>query len=158
MTSRIALIHAVAVAMPPIEDAFRRLWPEAERASILDDSLSVDREREGALTAAMTARIGTLARYAIGLGASGILFTCSAFGEAIEAAARAAPIPVFKPNEAMFEMALAQGRRFGMLATFEPSIASMEQEFCDIARQQGSRAELESHCVPGAMAALKGGD
>ena len=158
MTIRIALIHAVAVAMAPIEAAFREAWPEAECANLLDDSLSLDRERDGRLTAAMTGRIRALADYARAVGAHGILFTCSAFGEAIEAAAAAAPVPVLKPNEAMFEAALAKGRRIGMLATFAPSVASMEDEFRALAAAQGSAAIIETYCVPGAMAALRAGD
>jgi Asp/Glu/hydantoin racemase len=158
MTIRIALIHAVTVAIAPVEAAFRELWPEAECSNILDDSLSVDRERDGMLTAAMTGRIMTLAAYARATGAAGILFTCSAFGEAIEAAAAQAPIPVLKPNEAMFEAALAAGRRIGMLATFEPSVASMEDEFREMAAARRAPATIETYCVPGAMAALKAGD
>jgi Asp/Glu/hydantoin racemase len=158
MTIRIALIHAVTVAIAPVEAAFRELWPEAECSNILDDSLSVDRERDGMLTAAMTGRIMTLAAYARATGAAGILFTCSAFGEAIEAAAAQAPIPVLKPNEAMFEAALAAGRRIGMLATFEPSVASMEDEFRQMAAARRAPATIETYCVPGAMAALKAGD
>ncbi len=158
MTTRIALIHAVAVAIVPVQEAFRRLWPEAECGNILDDSLSLDRERDGILTAAMTRRIMALAEYGAATGARGILFTCSAFGEAIEAAAAAAPIPVLKPNEAMFEAALATGRHLGMLATFAPSVASMEDEFRAIAGARRVSATIETYCVPGAMAALKVGD
>ena len=66
MTARIALIHAVTVAMDPVQDALRRLWPEAFCTNLLDDALSSDRERDGVLTAAMTARIETLAGYAAG--------------------------------------------------------------------------------------------
>jgi Asp/Glu/hydantoin racemase len=156
--TRIALIHAVTVAIAPVEAAFRELWPEAECINILDDSLSVDRERDGELNAAMTARILALAAYGQSTGAAGILFTCSAFGEAIATAAARAPIPVLKPNEAMFEAALNAGRRIGMLATFAPSVASMEQEFREIALAHGSPATIESYCVPQAMAALKTGD
>jgi Asp/Glu/hydantoin racemase len=158
MNTRIALIHAVSVAIQPVREAFQALWPEAECGNILDDSLSLDRERDGMLTAAMTQRILTLAEYAAATGARGILFTCSAFGEAIDAAAARTQVPVLKPNEAMFEAALAAGRRIGMLASFAPSVASMEDEFRAMAETQGSLATIDTYCVPGAMAALKAGD
>ena len=158
MKPRIALIHAVTVAIAPVEDAFRQLWPEAECVNILDDSLSLDRERDGVLTEAVTRRILALAEYGAATGAAGVLFTCSAFGEAIEVAAERMPIPVLKPNEAMFEAALRIGRRIGMLATFAPSVASMEGEFREMAEARGGRASIETYCVSGAMAALKSGD
>jgi Asp/Glu/hydantoin racemase len=155
---RIALIHAVTVAMAPVHEAFARLWPEAECTDLLDTALAVDRERDGELTPAMTRRIGALAEYAARTGAAGILYTCSAFGEAIEAAAKASPIPVLKPNEAMFEAALAAGERIGMLATFAPSVAGMEEEFRQIAAARRSPARIETVCVEPAMRALKSGD
>jgi hypothetical protein len=151
---RIALIHAVRLAMQPVEDAFRRHWPEAERINLLDDALSVDRERGGALTAELAARISALANYAVSAGASGILYTCSAFGDAIEAVQQRVRMPVLKPNEAMFAEALALGPRLGLLATFPSSIASMAKELKALAPQ----VELETACVPQALAALQAGD
>jgi hypothetical protein len=85
---RVALIHAVSMAIAPVAEAFDALWPEAERLNLLDDSLAVDRQRAGALTPEIAARIARLADYAKGCGARAILYTCSAFGEAIEAVAR----------------------------------------------------------------------
>ena len=155
---RIALIHAVTVAMAPVHEAFARLWPEAQCTDLLDTSLAPDRERDGELTPSMTRRIAALAEYAAGTGAAGILFTCSAFGEAIDRAAEGSPIPVLKPNEAMFEAALRSGGRIGMLATFAPSLAGMEDEFRELAARRRSAARLETVCVEAAMAALKGGD
>ena len=130
---RIALIHALKHSVAPIEAAFARLWPEARLMNLLDDSLSADLARDGALTQAMTERFLTLARYARGTGADGILFTCSAFGPCIDACAKAlAPIPVLKPNEAMIEEAVALAGphgRIGLMATFAPTLASMPPEF-----------------------------
>ncbi len=154
---RIALIHAVTVAMAPVHEAFARLWPEAECTDLLDTALAVDRERDGELTAVMSRRIALLADYAAGTGAAGILFTCSAFGGAIEEAAAASAIPVLKPNEAMFEAALDAGGRIGMLATFAPSVGGMEDEFRQLAAERGASARIETICVEGAMQALKSG-
>lgn len=158
MPHRIALIHAVTVAVPPIAEAFRELWPEARPVNILDDSLSPDREKSEILSPEMYSRFETLTRYAVDIGSTGILFTCSAFGEAIEAAATKVRVPVLKPNEAMFDAALARGSRIGMLATFGPSVTSMEREFEALARERGSSATIETHCVPEAMTALRHGD
>lgn len=157
---RIALIHAVVVAMPPVHAAFARLWPDARLSNLLEDSLSPDRAEEGELTAAMSGRIAALAHYAAGTGAAGILFTCSAFGPAIEAAAAAlSPVPVLKPNEAMFAEAIAAGSRIGMVATFAPGCATMEAEFAEAAAAAGrDDLRLETVLAEGAMAALRAGD
>jgi hypothetical protein len=100
----------------------------------------------------MTTRVALI--HAVAAGAGGILFTCSAFGPAIDAAAVRVSVPVLKPNEAMFEKALATGRQIGMLATFAPSVASMAAEFREMAAARDRDARLESYCVPGAMAAM----
>ena len=93
---RIALIHATPVAVEPINAAFRRLWPEAAVTNLLEDSLAPDVARDGRITPNMKERFVTLARYVRGCGAEGIMFTCSAFGTAIEAARAALDIPVLK--------------------------------------------------------------
>lgn len=154
---RIALIHAVTVAMPPVVQAMAELWPQAQVQHLLDDALSPDRERDADLTPALHDRIVSLARYAHAAGACGILYTCSAFGPAIEAAKQAVPIPVLKPNEAMFDEALARGGTIGMLATFAPSVASMEEEFAATTAARGRHASLRTRCVPEAMHALRAG-
>lgn len=155
---RIALVHAVTVAVEPIRDAFARLWPNAETVNLLDDSLSTDRARDGELTEKMNGRIAVLGDYARQNGAAGILYTCSAFGPAIDAVAQSLPVPVLKPNEAMFRAALMQGRNIGMLATFGPSVASMEAEFEAERQILGIDATLRTILVEPAMAALKSGD
>ena len=155
---RIALIHALKVSIPPIEAAFSRLWPEARLANLLDDQLATDLARDGELTPAMTERFRTLARYAAGCGADGILFTCSAFGPCIAAAAAdLAPIPVLTPNEAMIEEAIAlagPAARIGLLATFAPTLATMPAEFF----AAGPGVRVETCLSAAALAALQAGD
>jgi Asp/Glu/hydantoin racemase len=154
---RIALIHATRLSMDPIDAAFARHWPEAQLMHLLDDSLSRDRERDGELTDAMIQRFIDLASYAKGTGADAILFTCSAFGPAIEAAGRVVEIPTLKPNEAMFEQALGLGSRLALVATFRPSLVSMRDEIEGMAGAHGAEIELRTVHVPGAMDDLAAG-
>jgi len=154
---RIALIHATPVAIEPIVDAFRQLWPEARITNLLEDSLPADLAADGRLTEKMVARFVTLARYTYDNGADAILFTCSAFGPAIEAARAALPIPVLKPNEAMLEEALAAGTRIGLIATFEPSLPALETEIRQQAKEKNRAVTISSRAVPAALVALHAG-
>lgn len=151
---RIALIHATPVAIEPIVAAFKRLWPAAQTTNLLEDSLSADLAAEGRLTQGMIDRFVTLARYTRACGADAILFTCSAFGPAIDAARAALDVPVLKPNEAMLDEALAAGTHIGLIATFEPSIPSLKSELEDLARARGVDVTIRTSAVPDALRAL----
>jgi aspartate/glutamate racemase len=152
---RVALIHALAHSVEPINQALQRDWPEAVRMNLLDDSLSADLVRNGAgLDAVMDLRFETLAAYAESTGAQAILFTCSAFGSCIEAVAAKRPhMPVLKPNEAMVAEAVAMvgGGRIGLIASFAPTLVSMPPEF-------PPNTDLVTAMAEDAMEALNRGD
>lgn len=155
---RIVLLHATPVAVDPVKAAFAELWPEPELVNLLDDSLSPDRAKTEALTAALTERFVSFGRYAHSTGADGILVTCSAFGPAIERMQQQLPIPVLKPNEAMFQAAVAGGSNIAMVATFRPAVITMEAEFDDYVAETGGDARLTTIVVEPAMTALRSGD
>lgn len=150
---RIALIHALAHSVGPINEAMARDWPAATRMNLLDDSLSSDLAAGGrGLDTAMQERFQRLAEYALDCGSDAILFTCSAFGPCIEQVAQRHPaVPVLKPNEAMIEDAATLGQRIGLVATFAPTLVSMPPEF-------PSHLTLEGLLAEGALAALNKGD
>ncbi|MGC5796099.1 arylsulfatase [Sphingomonas sp. NFX23] len=156
-SQRIAIIHATPAAMAPIREAFRSIWPEAEPVNILEDSLAPDRAKAADIPEKLSGRIASLTRYAVSTGSEAVLFTCSAFGPAIEKAAATVDVPVLKPNAAMFEAVIARGGKTAMLYTFAPAAESMEEEFRKEAMRLGSDAEICSMFVPGAIEALHAG-
>lgn len=149
LSMRVTLIHIQMISAEPMLAAFRRIWPEVEVTNILDEGLFSSPARGDAYVAE---RFKALASYAAAAPADGILFTCSAFGTAIEAAGGVvAPIPVLKPNEAMIEAAVTAGGRVGLLATFGPTLRSMPAEFPSGTLAAQALAE-------GAFAALNAGE
>ncbi len=150
--------------MLPIRAAFERHWPEAIRMDIMDASLSADLAASGGeLDAPMIQRFRDLGNYAAGVNGQGgqssaIQFTCSAFGDAIEAVKADQQIPVFKPNEAAFAEALQLGSKLALVVTFPPSLAKLTDELEVMAAAKNQNLELTSILAEGAMAALKGGD
>ena len=164
MAPKIALIHATPLAMEPVATAFELLWPAAQRMNLLDDSLSADLARAGSLNQAMVDRMVCLAQYVKTCGADAILFTCSAFGPAIDEVKRTIGLPTLKPNEAMFSDALdiceqlGGQRSIGLLTTFAASEAPMREELLAAIQQRNLEVKIEGACATGGMAALNAGD
>ncbi|MBO1074633.1 aspartate/glutamate racemase family protein [Roseomonas marmotae] len=161
--SRIMLIHALRESVAPIHAAFAEYWPEARTHDLLDSSLSADHAAAGGvLDAKMMGRFRSLTDYAAmagpeGGGSDAILFTCSAFAPAIEAARRSHGIPILKPNEGAFAEALGHGGRIGLLVSFAPSLASMADELKAAGEAVGKPLTIEARLVEGALAALQAG-
>jgi Asp/Glu/hydantoin racemase len=158
-TPRIVLIHALRDSIAPANAAMGRGWPAATVVNLLDDSLSVDHAAKGGvLDDAMYGRFDALGRYAKGTGADGILFTCSAFGAAIERVRVALGIPTLKPNEAGIDAALDAGPRVALLATFPMALPPISSEVERRARERGIVPTIVTRAVDGAIAALQAGD
>jgi Asp/Glu/hydantoin racemase len=160
--SRIALIHALEESVKPARAAFSECWPEAYAFDLLDTSLAEDFAHSGKLDAGMMGRFQALAEYAagstgIGGRAAGILFTCSAFGPAIDAVKARFPIPVLRPNESAFDAALQLGNRLGLVVSFGPSKQSLEAELRSMAAEKDQAVEVRTVLAEGALAALKVG-
>lgn len=158
MSTIIGVVHATRVAVSPIEAAFECHWPEAEVVQLLDESLSRDLDRIGHLTPEISERVEGLAAFAHRGGAEAILYSCSAFGPAIEAVQAKLPVPVLKPNQAMLDEALAIGGRIRVLSTFRPSGPAMRNELEALAAQRKVKVEIDDSYVPGALDALHAGD
>ncbi|MCE2452716.1 MAG: arylsulfatase, partial [Nitrospinae bacterium] len=158
MSARIGVVHATRVAISPIEAAFKNHWPEAGVVQLIDESLARDLEAVGHLTPALFERVDSLAGFAHRGGSEAILFSCSAFGPAIEAAQARLPVPVLKPNQAMLEEALRLGTRIHVLSTFRPSGPSIRTELEALASQKKIALKIEVSYVANASDALQAGD
>lgn len=155
---KIFLIHATPLSIAAINGSFKKLWPQASLANLLDDSLSADLQRVGKIDPSLTDRFIKLARYACEAGADGILFTCSAFGRAIDACKDILPIPVLRPNEAMVAEAFNYGNRLALMATFEPAIPSITEEILAHASALGRSVSIDPIFVANAFKAAQDGD
>ncbi len=160
---RIALIHALEESVAPAHAAFRAHWPEAELFDVMDAGLAPDLAAAGAITPDIARRIEGLAHQALATTGpagttAGILYTCSAFGPAIDAVKQLVPVPVLRPNECAFEAALDHGGPIGLVVSFGPSAAALAAELRDMAAARGQAVEVTTALATGALEALKSGD
>lgn len=158
MPPRIALIHAVPTAIPPIRHAFAEGWPQAALSNLLDDDLMPAYTREGGLTPHITERICALALYAARSGADGILFTCSVFPQAEDLAKQLVTVPLLKPDEAMIAAALDAGSRIGVVATNPPAAPAAAAQLLAGAKARGVEVRVVESVADGAFAIGNAGD
>lgn len=145
-------------AMEAAVRAFESDWPEARISNLMDDGLFAWVRSTGGVVPEMYDVFRTLARYMVDRGADGILYTCSAFRECIDACIAEFDVPQLKPNDAMIEQALDAGSRIAVVATVGPTIPSISAEFEEMAAARGQKIELVPYVVEGAFDALAGGD
>ena len=153
---RIGLIHATSLAIDPALEAFSAHWPEARPVSLLDESLHLDAANHDYDGPSFSERIVTLAKYQVATGAQALLFTCSAFSDAIKAAGRALDVPVLRPDEAAIERALGLGLPVRVLCSFAPTfpvVKGLVAEFRD-----DPALPVAFELVEGALAAIRAGD
>jgi Asp/Glu/hydantoin racemase len=145
-------------AMEAAVRAFTDGWPEARVSNLLDDSLFAWVREAGGVVPEMYDVFRNLTRHMAGRGADGILFTCSAFRQVIDACIEEFELPILKPNDAMIEQALDQGSRIAVVATVGPTIPSISVEIEEMAAARGQKVRLVPHVVDRAFDALAGGD
>jgi Asp/Glu/hydantoin racemase len=145
-------------AMDAAVRAFAADWPEARVSNLLDDSLFAWVRETGGVVPEMYDVFRGLTHHMARRGADGILFTCSAFRQVIDACIDEFELPILKPNDAMIEKALEAGRRIAVMATVGPTIPSISVEIEDMAAARGRSVELVPFVVDRAFDALASGD
>ncbi len=150
---RIVLVSAGQVSMAPADRAFRAGWPEVQPIHLLDESLSTDGARLGTTHPEILERFDLFGRYCAAAQADVVLFTCSAFAEAIGRVKRAHPFPVLTPNEAMFDRLLAAPGRAVVLVTFPASLEALRSELHAQAARAGIEPRVDFEWLPEAYGA-----
>ena len=117
MPKRIFLVHPTPLAMPPVDEAFKTLWPQAQVLNLLDESLYADVGANGELTPALYARVANLFRHCEASGADGIVFSGSTFGPAVEEGRKGIKVPVLRIEEGMMDEAVARGGSILVVST-----------------------------------------
>src|SRR5262245_36947458 len=158
MAKRIFLVHPTPLALPPVDEAFKTLWREAQIINLLDESLYADVGPNGELTPGLIARVANLFRHCEASGADGIVFSGSTFGPAVEEGRKGIKIPVLRIEEAMMDEAVARGGSVLVVSTQKRAMPVVRATLDASAKQAGKTLTITDIWVEGARDALNAGD
>jgi Asp/Glu/hydantoin racemase len=154
----LGLIHTSATLVPVFAELCAKYLPGIKTFNIVDDSLIKNTIACGELTKSTSARVVSYAASAKEAGADFILYTCSSIGPAVEIAASLNDIPVLRVDQPMADVAVATGKKIGVIATLSTTL----EPTSDLVRRRaivaGKEIELTSVLCEGAFEALMSGD
>jgi Asp/Glu/hydantoin racemase len=153
----LGLIHTSATLVPLFQGLCKEKLPEVEVFNIVDDSLIKETIARGRLTPQVAARVFSHVHAAEAAGADQILVTCSSIGAAVEASVALTGVPVLRVDQPMADLAVQTGRRVGVIATLETTLAPTADLIQRRAAAAGRTIELVTRLCQGAFAALMSG-
>ena len=158
-TKTLSLIHTSATLIPVFEGLAQRYLPGTKLFNIVDDSIVKNIiSRGGKADPAIYKRVLDYVKSAEDAGADYILVTCSSIGEAVEAAAEQASVPVLRVDQPMADLAVKTGKRIGVIATLQTTLqptANLVERRAKLAHRE---IELKAVVCEGAFDALMAGD
>jgi len=158
MPKRVFLVHPTPLAMAPIDEAFKTLWPQAQTINVLDESLYTDIPQDGTLAPAIYDRVTSLLRHCELSGADGILFSGSTFGPAVDKARIGMRVPVLRAEEAMMEQAVTLGERILLVCTAKRAMPVVRGTLDAAVKRAGVTRAISELWVKGARDAITSGD
>ena len=158
MPKRVFLVHPTPLAMAPIDEAFKTLWPQAQTINVLDESLYTDIPQDGTLAPAIYDRVASLLRHCELSGADGILFSGSTFGPAVDKARAGMRVPVLRAEEAMMEQAVTLGERILLVCTAKRAMPVVRGTLDAAVKRAGVTRAISELWVKGARDAITSGD
>jgi hypothetical protein len=158
MAKRIFLVHPTPLALPPVDEAFKTLWREAQDVNLLDESLYTDVGANGELTPGLYTRVANLFRHCEASGADGIVFSGSTFGPAVEEGRKGIKVPVLRIEEGMMDEAVARGGSILVVSTQKRALPVVRATLDQSAKSAGKTPEIKELWVEGARDALNAGD
>jgi len=158
MPKRVFLVHPTPLAMAPIDEAFKTLWPQAQTINVLDESLYTDIPQDGTLAPAIYDRVASLLRHCELSSADGILFSGSTFGPAVDKARIGMRVPVLRAEEAMMEQAVTLGERILLVCTAKRAMPVVRGTLDAAVKRAGVMRQISELWVKGARDAITSGD
>lgn len=150
---RIGVIHGTRTAIPPLEEAFERGYPEVTVRTILDESLTLDLPEDGEVPARLMDRLYRLMVIANDGSLDALLVACSSYADTVRRFREdeRPKIPVIKADEPLYRDVAQQGfHRVGVLVTLPAAVPTAIEGLNRAYHERGlPRPEADVRCVNG---------
>ena len=155
---RVVAVHTAIALVEPIAELFKEHLPEVKLKHIADDSLIQEVIAHNEITPAVRKRLFSYYHAADDAGANLIFNTCSSVGEVAEEGRLFVPLPILRIDEPMAIRAVKTGKRIGVLATINTTMAPTVALLNKKAGERDMEIEIVEGLAKGAFQAMMAGN
>jgi Asp/Glu/hydantoin racemase len=155
---KLALLHTSPVLAPLFASLCAKWLPDTRIFHMVDESLIKNTIAAGHLEKLTIRRLIGMIGSGFDAGADGVLVTCSSIGPGVEIAQGLFDRPVIRVDEAMAKLAVEQGKRVGVIATLNTTLAPTAALVRRKAREAGKQVDIVECLCDGAFEAVMAGD
>ncbi len=156
----IGIIHAALISSKAVEPFINEIIPDVTVAHLVDDTIQNTNFacEPGVIPKVNYFKFATYARFLEEAGVDLIMLACSTFNQAVEHARPMISTPMLQIDRPMMDLAVAQGRRIGLLATVPTTVPASERLLRTAAADAGKTIEVTTALCSDAFAELKKGN
>ncbi len=156
----LGIIHAAVFTSQTVQKYLDEILPGVSVMHSGDDTVQRDNSAAevGTIPKGNYFKFATLAHFLEDAGADLIMLACSTFNRAVEYAEPMINTPLLQIDRPMMDLAAAQGRRIGLLATLPSTVPSSERLLRNAATDAGREIEIETVLSSEAFKVLRAGD
>ncbi len=151
---KIAVIHATMIAVEPLENGIKEIYPTAQVFNFVNDSLLKNSNSVGWISTEDKVNFFKTVLSAVDSGADGIIVACSIYCPLVSRIREFVKVPIVAIDQPMILKAVDLGKPIGIVATTELSGPTTEKQI----KALDASIHTEVILAPEGMVALKSGD
>ena len=156
----IGIIHAALISSKAVEPFIKEIIPDVTVAHVVDDTIQNTNFacEPGVIPKVNFFKFATYAHFLEEAGVDLIMLACSTFNQAVEHARPMISTPMLQIDRPMMDLAVAQGKRIGLLATVPTTVPASERLLRTAASDVGREVDITTVLCSDAFQELKNGN
>jgi aspartate/glutamate racemase len=156
----IGIIHAALISSKAVEPFIKEIIPDVTVAHVVDDTIQNTNFacEPGVIPKVNFFKFATYAHFLEEAGVDLIMLACSTFNQAVEHARPMISTPMLQIDRPMMDLAVAQGKKIGLLATVPTTVPASERLLLTAAKDAGKTIEVTTALCSDAFQELKKGN
>ncbi len=156
----IGIIHAALISSKAVEPFIKEIIPDVTVAHVVDDTIQNTNFacEPGVIPKVNFFKFATYAHFLEEAGVDLIMLACSTFNQAVEHARPMISTPMLQIDRPMMDLAVAQGKKIGLLATVPTTVPASERLLRTAASDVGREVDITTVLCSDAFQELKNGN